>query len=83
MPRLCVLEHSGGGGCLCGLVGDLDTGCIGLEVLLCLALQDDLLELITVNVLLLHQHGGGVVQDVNVALDQVLGTPVVEHSNED
>lgn len=62
---------------LCCLVWDCDAGCVLLEVLLSLALQDDLLELITINVLLLHQHSGSLVQDVNVALNQVLGTPVV------
>lgn len=63
-------------GGLCWLVWDGDAWCVLLEVLLSLALHDQLHHLLTVNVLLLHQDGSHLVQQVNVAGQQVLSTPV-------
>ena len=59
-----------------GLVWDGDSGRVILEVLLGGGRHDDLLELIPVDVFLLHQHRRHVVQHADVALHQILGTAV-------
>ena len=49
--------------------------CLEQGSLLSLALHDDLEELLAINVLLLHENGGSLVQDLDVALNKVLCPP--------
>ena len=71
MCQFRVLKHSSKLGFP---VRDVDL-CVRLQVLLCLALSNNPLEFLPINLFLLNQDVGSLVQDLNVALYQVLGPP--------
>lgn len=58
------------------LVRHTDGRVVRLEVEFALRLEHDLLKLVAVDVLLLHEHVGDGVEDIDVYLDQVLGAAV-------
>ena len=58
------------------LVRNSDSRGVALQVLLRLARHDDLLELVSIYILLLYEDSGHLVKDVNVGADEVLGAAV-------